>query len=78
MCTTLLDGSFTRDHWETFTSSDDASSSFSFSTSANRGFKGVATLFAMTKFSLASTKSKGSRNNLALVFERGRYLYSRN
>ncbi len=57
MRTTLMDGSYLHDHWETFTSSD-VSSSFSFSTSETGGFEGVATSSAMTKFSPASTKTK--------------------
>jgi len=53
--------------------SNDVSSSSSFSISETRGFKGVATSSAMTKFSLASTKTKeGSRNNGVLAFRRGR------
>ncbi len=54
---TLLDNFFSRDRLETFTSSD-ASSSSSFSTSEIGGFEGIATSSAMTKFSLASTKTK--------------------
>jgi hypothetical protein len=51
-----MDSSSSRDHLETFTSSG-ASSSSSFSTSETRGFEGVATLSALTKFSHASTKT---------------------
>jgi hypothetical protein len=38
--------------------SSDASSSSSFSTGETRGFKGIATSSAMTKFTHASTKTK--------------------
>ncbi len=57
MRTTILDNSFSRDRWKTFTSSG-ASSSSSFSTSEIGGFEGVATSSAMTKFSPISTKTK--------------------
>ncbi len=57
MRTILLDGSSSHDYRETFTSND-ASSSSSFSTSESGRFKGVATSSAMTKFSSALTKTK--------------------
>ncbi len=77
MHTTLLDDSSSCDRWETFTSNG-ASSSSSSSIGAIGGFKGVVTSFAITKFSPSSTKTKGSQNNLAFIFEGGHYLYSRN
>jgi hypothetical protein len=52
--------------------------SSSYSINAAGRFEGVATSSAITKFSHASTKTKGSRNNLAIAFEGGHYLYSRN
>jgi len=55
--TTLLDGYSSCDRWKILTSSS-AFSSFFFSISEIGGFEGVATSFAMTKFSPASTKTK--------------------
>jgi hypothetical protein len=58
VCTTLSNGSSLHDYWETFTSKG-VYSSFSFSTSAIGGFKGVITSSAMIELSLAWTKTKG-------------------
>ncbi len=55
--TTFRDGYFSHDRWETFMSSG-ASSSSSFSSSETRGFEGVATSSAMTKFSPTLIKTK--------------------
>jgi hypothetical protein len=57
MHTILLNGSLSRDHYKTFTSND-VFLNYSSSMGATRGFEGITSSFAMTKFSLASTKTK--------------------
>ncbi len=57
MHTTLLEGFFSCNHWETLTSND-VFSSFSSFTSIIRGFEGVVAKSAMIESSLTSIKTK--------------------
>ncbi len=51
------------------------SSSSSLYTVTTGGFEGITTSSAMSKLSLASTKTEGSRNNVVLAFKRGRGMF---